>query len=67
MKAIKKLICRLKGHKFDTAKQYLLPARQCRRCGLHQVELPYCGSESGGWINCHKCAGLSETKTNTGE
>ena len=43
-------ICLFKGHKFETAKQYLLPARQCKRCGLRQVKLPNTGIHKPGWV-----------------
>ena len=47
----KKLKCKTKGHEFVEARQYLLPARQCKRCGLHQVRLPEIGCNNPGWTD----------------
>ena len=48
---IKKLRCKINGHEFAEARQYLLPARQCKRCGLHQVRLPEVGCNKPGWTD----------------
>ena len=45
------LTCKFKGHDFKPAKQYLLPARQCSRCDLHQVKLPDAGCLTPGWAS----------------
>ena len=45
------IICKIKGHNFISAKQYFLKARECTRCGTHQVLIPETGSMKGGWTN----------------